>query len=66
MSEEEYYAAIAAIGLYPTKTPGTYITVNGEPQNVPSTKDMSPEQRQATFERVKFWVEAERERDRQA
>jgi hypothetical protein len=65
-SEADYYAAVEAIGLHPTRFPETYVTGNGEPHSVPSTKNMTPDQRQATFEKVKFWVEAERDRDRQA
>lgn len=53
MSEDEYYATIRAIGLFPTRYAQTWMTVNGEPYSVPLARDLSPDARRENIERLK-------------
>ncbi len=53
MSEDEYYAAIRAIGLMPTRFPETWVTVNNEPYSVPLAASLTPGARVETITRLK-------------
>ena len=50
MSEDEYYAAMRAIGLNPGKFLETWFDVNGRTHSVPLARDLTPEARAATVE----------------
>lgn len=47
MSEDEYYAAMRAIGLKQGQFAETWFDVNGNPHSVPLARDLTPEARAA-------------------
>jgi len=54
LTVQEYHAQIRALGLRPVSNLSTtYITVNGEPQNVPAASEQTPKQRAETIEWLK-------------
>jgi hypothetical protein len=54
MTEKKYYAAVRALGLRQHQNfRETFVTVNGEPHNVPLASQQTPEQRAETIEWLK-------------
>jgi hypothetical protein len=53
MTEDEYYAEVQALGLLRTQFKETFVTLHNVPISVPLARDLSPEARRETTERIK-------------
>lgn len=57
MTISEYYDAVRGLGLTPTQFPEIFFTRDGLTQQVPSARDLTPEQRVEVFNRIRAAVE---------